>query len=256
MNYRERHEAEREKMRKRTRRNTRISMLVCVLAAGAFFVYRVFFASAATEDDNASSQISETPSQMTSSQGIHTATLPSDWNLILVSDQSLLPLDFLLPGLAEVSSGQQIDQRIVDSTKKMLEDAKAAGVDLQICSAYRTVKQQEELYLKEPRVEAGQPVVVQQPRASEHHTGLAIDIITSDFPRLEEGFENTAAFRWLDMHAWEYGFILRYPKDKQAITGVIYEPWHYRYVGMEHAKKIKEQKVCLEEYLQNYPNQG
>lgn len=255
MNYRERHEAEREKMRKRTRRNTRISMLVCVVAAGGFFVYRVFFAGAAAEDDNVSSQVSEVPSQ-TVSQVVHTETLPSDWNLILVSDQSLLPLDFLLPGLTEVSPGQKVDKRIVDTTKKMLADAKAAGVELQICSAYRTVKQQEELYLKEPAVAPGQPVAVQQPRASEHHTGLAIDIITPDFQRLEEGFENTEAFRWLDIHAWEYGFILRYPKDKQEITGVIYEPWHYRYVGMEHAKKIKEQKVCLEEYLQNYPNQG
>ena len=255
MNYRERHEAEREKMRKRTRRNTRISMLVCVVGAGAFFVYRVF--------------LQELPPRMTTSllrfrkcllrrlaEVVHTETLPSDWNLILVSDQSLLPLDFLLPGLTEVSPGQKVDKRIVDTTKKMLADAKAAGVELQICSAYRTVKQQEELYLKEPAVAPGQPVAVQQPRASEHHTGLAIDIITPDFQRLEEGFENTEAFRWLDIHAWEYGFILRYPKDKQEITGVIYEPWHYRYVGMEHAKKIKEQKVCLEEYLQKCPNQG
>ena len=77
----------------------------------------------------------------------------------------------------------------------------------------------------------GQPVAVQAPGASEHHTGLALDLVSSEYTSLDEGFENTEAFAWLQEHAWEYGYILRYPRDKESITGVIYEPWHYRFVG-------------------------
>ena len=115
---------------------------------------------------------------------------------------------------------------------------------------------QERIYEREPKTQPGQPKSVQPPRASEHHTGLAFDVNCPEFTALEEGFENTAAFRWLDQHAHEYGFILRFPKGKESVTGVIYEPWHYRYVGINHAKLIKERKICLEEYLQNSQNDG
>jgi D-alanyl-D-alanine carboxypeptidase len=91
--------------------------------------------------------------------------------------------------------------------------------------------------------------IILPPGTSEHNLGLAMDIIS-----LEQSFENTKAFRWLSAHAQDYGFILRYPKDKEAITEIIYEPWHWRYVGIENAKKIKASGMCLEEYLGKVPS--
>ena len=84
---------------------------------------------------------------------------------------------------------------------------------------------------------------------SEHNTGLGFDILQQGNFTLSESFENTAQFKWLSEHAEEYGFILRYRKDKTTQTGIMYEPWHFRYVGVEHAKKINELDMCLEEYI-------
>jgi LAS superfamily LD-carboxypeptidase LdcB len=92
--------------------------------------------------------------------------------------------------------------------------------------------------------------VVARPGTSEHHVGLAVDILGSGYYSLEQSFENTAAFKWLKAHCAEYGFILRYPKEKEHITGVIYEPWHYRYVGVDVAKEIMSRNITLEEYLE------
>ncbi len=249
MNYRERYEMRREEGRRRRKRNARASIIT--LLVSAVVVFAVWFVAGGSKSNK--DVVSGVSSQAVSSQTVSTAApvAASDWNLILVNHSHLLPLDYTLPGLAEVVSGQEVDQRIVDTTKKMLADAKADGVTIQICSAYRSVPQQERLYSREPAQEPGAPTSVQAPRASEHHTGLAIDVNCPEFPQLEEGFENTAAFRWLDEHAHEYGFILRFLKGKESLTGVVYEPWHYRYVGVEHAKIIKERKICLEEYLQS-----
>ena len=93
--------------------------------------------------------------------------------------------------------------------------------------------------------------MVAVPGTSEHQLGLALDIVDADNQLLDESQENTAVQKWLMEHSWEYGFILRYPNDKSEITGIIYEPWHYRYVGKEDAEKIHSQGVCLEEYLQS-----
>ena len=93
--------------------------------------------------------------------------------------------------------------------------------------------------------------IVALPGTSEHHLGLAVDINS-----VETSFEDTAAFRWLQENAENYGFILRYPKDKQEITKIIYEPWHYRYVGVEHAKTINGLGMCFEEYVEYLSNGG
>ena len=87
------------------------------------------------------------------------------------------------------------------------------------------------------------------PGTSEHQTGLTVDIISQSYWQLDEGYAETYEAKWLKEHAAEYGFILRYPKDKTAITGTSFEPWHYRYVGVEDAQKIMAQGLCLEEYL-------
>ena len=87
------------------------------------------------------------------------------------------------------------------------------------------------------------------PGTSEHQAGLAVDIVSVEYQVLDEGQEDTPLQQWLMAHCWEYGFILRYPTDKSDLTGVGYEPWHYRYVGEEAAKAVTEQGICLEEYL-------
>ena len=91
--------------------------------------------------------------------------------------------------------------------------------------------------------------MVALPGTSEHQLGLAVDIVDSEYQILESSQENTPVQRWLMEHCWEYGFILRYPKEKTQLTGIIYEPWHYRYVGKEAAKEIMNAGICLEEYL-------
>lgn len=87
------------------------------------------------------------------------------------------------------------------------------------------------------------------PGTSEHQTGLAVDLVASSYQVLDRKQEQTAEQKWLMEHCWEYGFILRYPSDKSAVTGIGYEPWHYRYVGRETSKAIQDSGLCLEEYL-------
>ena len=130
-----------------------------------------------------------------------------------------------------------------------------------VCSVYRTPEKQEQLFAKavakwmgfglsraDAEREAAQETAV--PGTSEHQAGLAVDIIDAGYPKLNEKQASMPTQKWLMEHCWEYGFILRYPEDKSEITGIIYEPWHYRYVGVETAKVIHEQGLCLEEYLQ------
>lgn len=179
--------------------------------------------------------------------------------LLLVNPDHPLPEDFEIR-LAVIQGPYQIDARIVEPARRMLEAAKADGIDLLVCSAYRPVDSQTRLFNNKVNeyVASGKTkeeatvltaAMIAVPGTSEHHTGLAMDIVTPSYQNLDEGFAETDAFAWLDKHAADYGFILRYPKDKQEETGIIYESWHYRYVGPEIAKEIKEQGICLEEYL-------
>ncbi len=120
---------------------------------------------------------------------------------------------------------------------KLAEDEDMNGFIL--TSGYRTREKQAELYAENTDGTA------QRPGCSEHETGLAFDVTT----RYDSGtFEDTAQFKWLIEHCWDFGFILRYPKDKTSITGIAYETWHYRYVGEEAAKIIREKGWTLEEY--------
>ena len=127
-------------------------------------------------------------------------------------------------------------------------------------SSYRDLDKQTDLYNKKvesyvmqgysyesARKQAGQVVAV--PGTSEHHLGLALDIVSSEYRKLDEKQEETKGFKWLTEHSWEYGFILRYPNGETDITGIIYEPWHFRYVGLEAAKEITEAGITLEEYV-------
>ena len=181
------------------------------------------------------------------------------WSLIVVSEQSFLPEDFSVE-LEKVQNDKKVDARIADAVRSMIADAAADGVDLIIQSSYRSVEHQERLFANkvERVIKAGTPeedaeavaaMVVARPRTSEHHTGLAMDIVTPEYRELEEGFEDTKAFSWLCENAAEYGFTLRYPRDKSDITGIVYEPWHWRYVGTEAALAMRQSGQCLEEYV-------
>ena len=178
-----------------------------------------------------------------------------DWNLILVNKEHLIPedYDFELVYYDE-NNVFGMDARIVEPLYEMLSDCIEAGFTPEICSAYRDTAKQVQLfddsdYRKEHPDDDVTSVAV--PGASEHEIGLAVDIFSSENHELDESQELTETQQWLMEHCWEYGFILRYPKDKESYTDIIYEPWHYRYVGKEAAKDITSHGLCLEEYLEN-----
>ena len=142
----------------------------------------------------------------------------------------------------------------------MLADAKEAGLNMLVCSSYRSVERQQELYdeYMGEAVRAGKSYwqalaetrkSTAHPGRSEHNLGLAVDIVSANYTNLDTKQEETPEAKWLAENCSRYGFILRYPVDKTDITGIIYEPWHYRYVGVEDAMKITEMGITLEEYL-------
>lgn len=184
----------------------------------------------------------------------------NEWNLILVNSTNKLPDDFEIT-LGEIGV-RKMDSRIVSVVQEMMADAKQDGVELLLASSYRTVERQTELFNEQVQYfknlgysdtqaynNAKEWVAI--PGTSEHHTGLALDIVTPTYQVLDYGFDTTEAFKWLYENCSEYGFILRYPKDKSDITKITYEPWHYRYVGVETAKYIMENNMCLEEYIES-----
>ncbi len=185
--------------------------------------------------------------------------LPDDWNLILVNRTHPIPEDYEVE-LKPIGSGHQIDARAYDDFRAMIQAAKSEGIYIYVTSSYRDLDKQTDLYNKKvesyvmqgysyenAKKQAGQVVAV--PGTSEHHLGLALDFVSSEYRKLDEKQENTKGFQWLEEHSWEYGFILRYPNGETDITGIIYEPWHFRYVGLEAAKEITESGLTLEEYL-------
>lgn len=186
------------------------------------------------------------------------------WNLTLVNFENALPENFAPEELAEVDNGYEADSRIADAAKKMIADAYAQNVRIIALSAYRDYEYQTELFenkVQRLQLEKGYSVdkareeaktVVAYPGTSEHQLGLALDLVDARHTKLDESQENTSAYQWLYKHCAEYGFIVRYPNGKTNITGIIYEPWHFRYVGEEAAKIIMDEDLTLEEYLEKY----
>ena len=195
-------------------------------------------------------------------------TLPagnlSDWNLILLNPEAENKIDEDLPLSFETFDGQKIDERIAESYRQMVADAEADGVHLFLRSGYRPVSLQKTYYesniqkymqqgMTREEAEEKTREYYTEPGHSEHHSGLALDILTEEYQRdvytLDDRFAQTDGYAWLVEHCTDYGFILRYPEDKTEITQINYEPWHYRYVGKEHAAYMKEHGLCLEEYI-------
>lgn len=186
-----------------------------------------------------------------------------DWRLLLVNKQHSIPDGYEeqvpLGKIMTMKGVMCCDERIIDDLLNMIQKAKDDGVTLQICSPYRDLEYQKILfnskvnkYMKrglsymEAYQFASQAVTV--PNASEHQLGLALDIVSDTYINLDEGFADTDAGRWLAENSYKYGFILRYPLGKEYITGIEYEPWHFRYVGIEAATVITEQGITLEEF--------
>ncbi len=175
------------------------------------------------------------------------------WNLMLVNSRYRIPDDYSVE-LIRLSNGEQVDSRIYPDLQEMFDDARGAGYSLFVRAGYRSEEDQEDLM--EDKIEAYRQEGYSQreaeheaekwvakPGTSEHELGLAVDI------NAEGQTDGNRLYQWLAEHSWKYGFILRYPAEKEEITGIDYEPWHFRYVGKQAAKEMYEQDLCLEEYV-------
>lgn len=185
-----------------------------------------------------------------------------DWRILLVNKHHPIPENYVF-SLATIIGDRKCDERILGDLLAMLQAAKEDGVSLNICSSYRDLSLQQKLFTRkinnymakglnylDAYKLSSQAVTV--PEASEHQIGLSLDINTPSYTSLDEGFGETKAGIWLYEHCQEFGFILRYPKDKEFITSIEYEPWHFRYVGKEAATIIMTEKITLEEFWDNY----
>ncbi len=181
--------------------------------------------------------------------------------LRLANTQHPLPDGYVPPNLETMDGeGRQLDARAAQPLRDMIAAARADGCQLVLSSGYRSYERQEELFAmmivdylnlgySYGDAYAATKNLRNIPGTSEHQTGLAADIVAADYWTMDDGYAETDEAKWLVEHAADYGFILRYPADKEHITGTHFEPWHYRYVGVEDAQKIMAAGVCLEEYL-------
>ena len=242
--------------RKKKKRNGKTLIIVieiiCLLAAG-FAIYKVHGIRA----DRRAEQLAEEQAVLEAERKAEEAAAEAEraakleeskaWNLLLVNPWNKMP-DDLNVETAEIENGYVIDERVREDLAAMLQDCRAAGYSPQIISTFRTRETQQYLY-----DHTANKADTAYPGTSEHECGLAADIIDAGSAGwsdpLIDAQEDMPAQEWLMTHCQDYGFILRYPKDKEDITGIIYEPWHYRYVGREHAAAIMSSGCCLEEYL-------
>lgn len=186
----------------------------------------------------------------------------SDWRLVLINKQHPIPDDYDFK-LGTFTSGMRCDERVIEDLLLMMQAAKKDGLNLVVRSPYRTSDHQEDnfndrikSYMRQglSYMEAYKATsrVITVPGCSEHEVGLALDITSDTYIPLLQGFAETEEGKWLEEHSHEYGFILRYPSGKEYITGIEYEPWHFRYVGREAAAIMKEEGLCLEEFWDKY----
>lgn len=185
---------------------------------------------------------------------IKSADTTKGWQLMVVNSNYRVPDDYELE-FVTLSCGEKVEKRIYPDLQDMFDAALDDGVDLVVRSGYRSEEEQKALMINKisefrraglSRSEAREKALrwVAMPGTSEHQLGFAVDI------NAENGTADEKAYSWLSEYAHEYGFILRYPNSKSHITGISYEPWHFRYVGKKHAKRIYEQGLCLEEYVE------
>lgn len=189
------------------------------------------------------------------------------WAMFLVNNQNPLPDDYdkRIKTKKVYSNGErdfEFDERAADYLTDMFSAAKKDGINLTVNSSYRTIEYQQYNFDRsvQQRVNNGMSYdeavldtekEVAYPGKSEHNAGLSADIFSDEYVSFDDdGFKNTKAYAWLMENAADYGFILRYPEGKEAETGIIYEPWHYRFIGVYYAHKVQESGLCLEEYFE------
>ena len=185
---------------------------------------------------------------------------PEDmWCLILTNAEYPVPEDYAVTLKDVPGTDQKVDERIYEPLMNMLEAMKEEGLSPVVCSGYRTLDKQEKLfnrkvsaYVKKGRSKEESYTLARQtlsiPGSGEHCLGLAVDFYTRSYHQLERAFEKTPEGKWLREHAQDYGFTLRYDEGKEEITGIGYEPWHFRYVGIDVARYLKEHNLSLEEF--------
>lgn len=183
------------------------------------------------------------------------------WELRLVRQDNPLPSDYA-PELTEIEQGQYFDSRAVRHLSALIKAARDAGYTVYICSGYRSYETQSWIYwnhvddyikqgMTQEEAEAATRIAVNYPGGSEHQLGLAADLLEYQTQDMEPYIGGSGLMLWLEEHCADYGFIIRYPEDKTDITGVEYEPWHLRFVGV-CAQYIMENDLCLEEFLALY----
>jgi len=181
--------------------------------------------------------------------------------ILLVNKYNKLPEDYEVALKKLPDRTNQAAQEAYQPMCDMLAAARKEGLALEVCSSYRSVERQKELFEEDMRklvrqgysyLDAYDEVAreTMPPGYSEHATGLAFDIVSLGYQILDEKQRDTAENKWLQEHCAEFGFILRYPEDKEEITGVSYESWHFRYVGEEAAEYIMDKEITLEEFLE------
>lgn len=240
-----------------------LSLLLMNIGSDVLFQSAVTPSPSPVPSPTATPEPSPTPTPTATPEPTPELREPTDL-LILVNPWNKLPEDYQ-PELEEIPQADTedplyVDVRCAEALRQMIADCKEAGNYPYICSAYRSLEKQQFLFNNKIRrlvLEGTDPdeapdiaaMSVAKPNTSEHQLGLAVDIIDFFYTNLDKGQEETSTQQWLMENSWRYGFILRYPNGSSDITGIIYEPWHYRYVGKEVAAEIYELGVTLEEYL-------
>ena len=235
-----------------------IALIILVLVAGYFILSKAALnrrEEAKRAEEAAAEEAAEAAAQQQAEEEAaeqarldKIAEEKDQWYLILVNNQNAMPDDFDIETV-EVEDGYVIDARVHDALQEMLADCRDAGYSPRLISTFRTRETQQ--YLYDHTANKADTAV---PGHSEHECGLAADIVDAGSlgwgDPLIDAQEDMPAQQWLMAHCQDYGFILRYPKDKEDITEIIYEPWHYRYVGLSAAEEITASGLTLEEYLE------
>ena len=270
-------EVRRRRRNRAIRRVAGLTVMLCVAAGGVTFLLTHHAAIPSASAASAISMPAQSIADSTVSSAENTAApanalgltadearaMLADPLMVLVNHTSKMPDDYTFD-TKECGSATAVNKTLqtvaCDAFLEMQKAAAADGVTVWMQSGYRSVKYQTSLYERKTKyyldkgydnatAKEKAAAVVNPPGYSEHNCGLAADLNSPEHTGLDEGFEKTAAFRWLCEHAGDYGFILRYPKDAEDKTEIIYEPWHWRYVGVENAAKINASGLCFEEYI-------
>ena len=271
-------EVRRRRRNRAIRRVAGLTVMLCVAVGGVSFLLTRHAAVPSASAASAISMPAQSIADSTVSSAENTAApanalgltadearaMLADPLMVLVNHTSKMPDDYTFD-TKECGSATAVNKTLqtvaCDAFLSMQKAAAADGVTVWMQSGYRSVKYQTSLYERKTKyyLDKGYDnatarekaaAVVNPPGYSEHNCGLAADLNSPEHTGLDEGFEKTAAFRWLCEHAGDYGFILRYPKDAEDKTEIIYEPWHWRYVGVENAAKINASGLCFEDYIE------